>query len=257
MQSLDKQHIIRLLKIANNDLPSVEHRIQGLERKESLLEGNIQEATRTLRGVSDRVSEESNALEQIRSSYKEKHLELTKLQIQLIRTENRIEQFQKNNGYLKIKQTVKQEVERALNNDRHLLKLAFMSVIDSCRCDPTKFKILYYNMPTSTTTHSILSAQNSQDDCDLSVGRRSQYLHPFDDGYGKLLLDKSEQFYNTMVEALANMCINKIVTESDPESSTSLMHYSKELPDTQASYKMVPFPCRRQPQHPNFDAFLK
>jgi hypothetical protein len=51
---METQYVIRLLKIANNDLPSVEHKIQGLERKESLLERNIQEAARALRGVSDR-----------------------------------------------------------------------------------------------------------------------------------------------------------------------------------------------------------
>jgi hypothetical protein len=175
----------------------------------------------------------------------------------MIRQEHMIEQFQKNKEYLKIKQTVKQEVEGILTNNRHLLKLAFMSVIDSCRSDPTNFKILYYNMPTSTTTHSLLAAQNSRDDYRLAMSRSSQHLHPFDDVHGKFLLDKSEQFYNSMVEALANMYVNKIVVGNNPKSLFSLRHFSKKLPDTQVGYRMVPFSSRREPQHPNFDAFLK
>jgi hypothetical protein len=73
--------------------------------------------------------------------------------------------------------------------------------------------------PTTPRTHSILSALNSQDDYGLPMGKRSRYLRPFDDAYGKLLLDKSEQFYNRMIEELANMFINKIATGDDPRSS--------------------------------------
>jgi hypothetical protein len=73
------------------------------------------------------------SLDQYRSSCKEEHLELAKLRIQKVSLEFIVEQFQhKNEGYPKIKDMVKQTAENSLTDHRHLLKIAFLSVIDSC-----------------------------------------------------------------------------------------------------------------------------
>ena len=75
------------------------------------------------------------------------------MRIQKVELESMVRQFQNNNKSLqRIKEYVRQTVEQSLTNHRHILKLAFLSVIDSCRRDPIKFDILYHHLPTAATT---------------------------------------------------------------------------------------------------------
>jgi hypothetical protein len=46
-EGLNEQHVIRFLKIANNDIPSVEYRCQEFEREEASLKVRNQHAART------------------------------------------------------------------------------------------------------------------------------------------------------------------------------------------------------------------
>jgi hypothetical protein len=78
---------------------------------------------------------------------------LDKLRLQKIELELMVRQFLDNNeSFRRIKEFVRQTVEQSLVNQRHLLALALLSVIDSCRKDPVKFDIAYHNLPTSATT---------------------------------------------------------------------------------------------------------
>ena len=44
---------------------------------------------------------------------------------------------------------------------RHLLNIAFLSVIDSCRRDPAESNILYLNLPLAATAKETLSLSSS------------------------------------------------------------------------------------------------
>jgi hypothetical protein len=52
---MNSQHIINLLKIANNDLPSVQHRFEQLNRDVISIESDIQNSFRTYQEVSDKI----------------------------------------------------------------------------------------------------------------------------------------------------------------------------------------------------------
>ena len=51
---MDSQHIIKLLKIANNDLPSVEHKFEQLSKNVISLELEIQKSVRIYQELSDK-----------------------------------------------------------------------------------------------------------------------------------------------------------------------------------------------------------
>ena len=89
-------------------------------------------------------------LNHYRSSCKEERLELAKLRLQKVKLESLVKQFQNNNeDFRRIKELVEQGIEQSLTNHRHILKIAFLSVIDSCRRDPVKFNVLYYNLSSN------------------------------------------------------------------------------------------------------------
>jgi hypothetical protein len=84
----------------------------------SLKPGN-QNSARTFQELNDLILTTRSALKQYESACKEKRLEITKLQIQKIRAETLVEDFQNNNEkYLQMKQTVKTEVESTFANRR-------------------------------------------------------------------------------------------------------------------------------------------
>jgi hypothetical protein len=221
---LNVSHIIRLLKIANNDIQSIERICQDLKREQASLNAKILNAAKTFQQLSDDISEEHKTLNQYRSSSREESLDLAKLRIQKVNLEYMVKQFQNNSeDYLKIRHIVKQEVEHTLTDSRQILKIAFLSVIDSCRSDPMKFSILYYNMPpiAGTVTPSVPPAQSSLYNYGLSTNEQYQNYNgaagEIDDiAYEKVLLDESEKFYNKRVEALTQGCIDHLSNNNLP-----------------------------------------
>ena len=60
---MDTQHVIRLLTIANSDLPSVEYRYEKLKREEASLQAGNQNSAITFQELSDQISTIRNTLE--------------------------------------------------------------------------------------------------------------------------------------------------------------------------------------------------
>ena len=91
---MNSQQVIRLLTIANNHLPLVEHRYQELKRLEASLQSSNHNSARTLKELFDLISTKRNTLEQYDSDCKKRGLEITKLQLQKIRLEALIDDVQ-------------------------------------------------------------------------------------------------------------------------------------------------------------------
>ena len=76
-------------------------------------------------------------LDQYQLSCKEQKLELTKLQMQKVRLESLVDNFQNNNEeYNKIRHTAEEKVVSILSDKKMLLKLALLSLTESMRKDP-------------------------------------------------------------------------------------------------------------------------
>jgi hypothetical protein len=64
-------HVIKLLKIANNDLQSIQQECQDLKREEAAITAKNLNAAGTFQQLSNDISEEYKILNQYRSSCKE------------------------------------------------------------------------------------------------------------------------------------------------------------------------------------------
>lgn len=208
------EHVIKLLLVANNDLPSIEQKCQDLKREEADLTAKNLDAVRTFQQLGNDISEEYRILDQCRSSCRGERLELARLRLQKEKLELIVKQFQNDNEDLRrIKEFAKQAVEQSLVNYRYLLKIAFFSIIDSCRYDPIKFSILYHNLPTTistTDTQLFLSDQNNHYNNRLSTDKQLHYKNNDNDTYYKLLVDEAERFFNGRVKELTQDCISRL-----------------------------------------------
>jgi hypothetical protein len=214
---LTMEHVIRLLQMANNDLQSIERKCQDLEREAAALTGKNLNAVSTFQRLGNDISEEYKILSQYRSSRKEECLELDKLRLQKAGLESIVREFQNNNESLqKIKGLVKQTVGQSLANHRHVLSLALLSVIDSCRRDPIKFNVLYHNLSADAiTTETGLSEFDMIDQYNSGLSTNDQLCYQHEDStdvaYWKVLVDAAEKSFNRMLKELEHVCINQLV----------------------------------------------
>ena len=147
-------------------------------------------------------------MQEDRSSCKKERLEVDRLRLQKVELESMVRQFQDNNeSFQRVKELVRQIIEQRLMYHRHVLLIALQSIIDSCRRDPVKFNILYYNLSAETT----ITAETRL----AEFGMIEQYDHGLsandDVAYSKVLVDLAEQFFNRMIKEMEQVCINRLI----------------------------------------------
>ena len=205
----------KLLLITKNNLPSVERKCQELKKEEAVMTAKNLNAARIFEQLSKDISEESKILEKRRSSYREEHIELSKLRIEKVNLEFIVKKFKNTNeDYLKIKDMVRQEVELSLANYKDLLNIALLSIIDSCRNNPAKFNALYHNLSTNIGIMEkgiSLSGQSGKCNYGLSTDQQQYCVYNSDsDIYHRFLLDQAEQFFIKRIEDLTRVCVSRL-----------------------------------------------
>ena len=145
---MNTQKIIRILKIANNDLLSVEHRYQALQREISCLEAEKRNSSRMFQELNDQILGLQKTLDSLHSACTERSLDITKLRIHKIRLEVAINKIQNDSETQnKIKEIVKREVETLLGDHQLIFKLTFQFLIKSMRKDPVIFPDSCHSIP--------------------------------------------------------------------------------------------------------------
>jgi chromosome segregation ATPase len=205
--------------MANNDIQSIERKCQDLKHEEASLSSRNLNAARTFQQLSNDISEKHERLNQYRSSYTQERIELDKLRSQKERLESVVRQFHDNNESLqRIKELVKQIIEQRLMNHRNVLLIALQSIIESCRKDPAKFNILYYNLSAAAgiTTETRLAEFGMIDQYNHVPSTNEQLCYQQENAnndvaYSKIIVNVAEQFFNRMVKELEQVCINQLV----------------------------------------------
>jgi hypothetical protein len=244
---MNGQHIVKLLAIANNHLPSVEQRCEKLKREADSLEGEKRNSTMVLQQLSDHISDLRNTSDSYRLSFEEEKRQMAELHQNKMKLEALVNDFQNyNETYLQIKQTVKREVEIAFANRRQLVRLTLLSLIESMRKDPRKFYALYYNMSTSSSAKSPSSSMTgygNQQQYDYVPFMNEQNLPIIDysneEICEKILLDESEELYDKMVQDLTNKTIGDVAND-DSESSSLLPMLPPSNEEQQSHMKSSP-----------------
>jgi hypothetical protein len=139
------------------------------------------------------------------------------LRLQKVKLESFVRQFQNNNESCQtIKDLVRQTVGQSLKNHRHVLSLALLSVIDSCRRDPIKFKILYHNLSSEAITKETgLGEFGMIDQYNYGLSTNDQLCYQDENSndiaYWKVVVDTAEQFFNSMVKVLEQVSTSRIL----------------------------------------------
>lgn len=221
-------HVINLLKITNNNIPSIEGRITEPERNEASLNFRNQQAAKTFQKFNDDILKEKKTLDQYSSDTKHLKEEIAHLNMKKTRLENFVGSFQINNGTcVRIKEIVRQEIEKTISQPRRLIRIVIASIFESERKNPGKLRALYYNTsPTLSVEQLLLQCLISQNE-----------QHPNQFGYNedsleRLLLDEAEQSYNRFAEVLTGKCMNDITNDTESLTLMSQLPARQPTPST-------------------------
>jgi hypothetical protein len=216
--------VINLLKIANNDLASLQRRFEQLSRDVISLELEKQNSTRICQELSDKIASSRKREDYVRSCCQ---IEISRMD-QLYKKERSLEglvQFFEDNNetYLTIRNTVEEKVLGTLSNGKMLLKLALLSLVESIRNNPGKYSsLLYHNVSSSITDYSSQYYESY-------MYKQKQYTSYNNDGEGSgaMLIEEAEKLYNKLAKELPDEIINDYAS-SIASSSLPLLPSSDE-----------------------------
>jgi hypothetical protein len=216
-ECLSPRQVSRILKTTI----TLEYQNRELECAQARLEVGNMEAAKTFQQLTDLIQKDHRTLEENDSVIIRQKREIENLDIEKTRREYIINSIRLNNQTcIKVKQIVKQEIESIVSDPKRLIRLALASLFESSRKYPGKLQALYYNMPSPSSVEQILSQSHvSQNPSRYGYGENEDE---------KLLLEDAEQVYNSMIDAIANRCINEVPNDCEsPSQILSNIHDSK------------------------------
>jgi hypothetical protein len=222
VEDMGTKQVINLLKIANNDIPTLENRYTRLKNEGDLIEYTIANSNRNLHSIESQIITSSQILDLNNIAREQLRKEIDCLRNEKMGQRKMVRQFKRNNEeYLKIKKTVEQEVNRFLLEGKELLSFALYSLMESMRRDPDKYSsIIYYSSASSTTSYGDAFYKPSD-----VYGQQNQPYPSSDsffDAYKITLLNDTEKLYKALVRERINNIIANYTAKSASVSTATV-----------------------------------
>ena len=117
-------HVINLLRIANNYLPSVEHRREELQKENNFLESIITTKDRQIQNLNSQITDRRKELDAIKSEYVREAALLQGLQQQRAKVEAFVYNYKNNNEeYVNVIKSIENKIHDFLSDKKRLLNL--------------------------------------------------------------------------------------------------------------------------------------
>jgi hypothetical protein len=205
-KGLGVRHVVDILAIANNDLPSIEERFKTLRNDVSTLQFRKHTLERNLYQLNNQIVSTTRLLNSLRISCVRERREIENLYNEKRRLEAIVTEFKSNNEeYLnKIKQAAEEKIKEVLTNGKYLLQFAVASVIESSRSNPESCNFMMYYNSNNTATISYGSNYPSF----ISGEQQQQHQQQsFNGRYAALILEEAEKLYNKLITEFTNRAI--------------------------------------------------
>jgi hypothetical protein len=232
--AMSTDHVITLLKIANSNLPALENRYEKLRRNVDYLESKTLDSNITLEELKSQIQNAKQMLDFYHSSCQKKVSKMLQLHRQNIGLERLLRQFKNNNeDYIRIEYVAKQTVRSVLSDNRQLLKLALLSLIESLSADPIKFNFLIHGVPPLSISKSTIIDYAGSDGSYHTNSISAYYnKNSYAETLTELIVNESASLYEKMVNDFANQTMTNAAAASSAKLLPSL-GYSDEQNDTQ------------------------
>jgi hypothetical protein len=214
--------VINLLRIANNYLPSVEHRYEELQKQNNFLETIITNKSIEVQNLNGQMRDKEESLETIKSECRIEAALLEGLRQQTAKVQAFVYNYKNNNEqHVEVIKSIENKISDLLSNKKTFLKIAIISVIESMRNDPEKYSALVYHNNNNQNSSSSSSSTRSEDHNSnlLNASRQAVVLPPppYDnymiEYYKDIMLEEAEKLYNVLVDQLVCEAVNENVAK--------------------------------------------
>ena len=137
---LNSEHVVRILKLANYDLSSLEGRCYNLKSEVKFLEEKKESLIRIIQDYDNQLTSLGKSFDSYCRLCQEEEGKLTNLQRKRLQAEALANHFENNDEeYVKIRKVVEHKVYSTLSNAVLLLKFAVSSVVHSIGNSPEQY----------------------------------------------------------------------------------------------------------------------
>ena len=216
------------------------------------MQAGNQNSARTFQELSDQISDLRNTRDSYRSSCEEEKRQMAELQQQKMRLEALVDNFQNNNDeYVKFTKAVEEKVRNVLSDRKALLRYALLSITESARNNPERFRLIFYNMPPSIT--DCYNSDGQDYAASYMYGgqiqqQSQQYLSPNTEANAAMIVDEAEKLSSKLVKDCINKTVASIKTTnvaSDSKSPSLSLSPRTDLSDKETSHKLAAYTYRK------------
>ena len=234
--AMSTDHVVTLLKIANSNLPALEKRYEKLRRNVDYLESKTLDTNITLEELKSRIQNAKQMLDYYHLLCKKEVSKMLQLHGQNIGLERLLRQFKNNSeDYIRIEYVAKQTVRSVLSDNRQLLKLALLSLIESLRADPIKFNFLIHGVPPLSISKSTIIDYAGSDGSYHTNSISAYYnQNSYAETLTDLIVKEAASLYENMVKDFANQTMTNAAAGSIAKLLPSMRHFDEQTDHTQA-----------------------
>jgi hypothetical protein len=220
--------VINLLRIANNYLPSVEHRSNELQKEIGILDSILATKGEEFQSLSNNITDMSKRLDIIKSECEKENSLLYDLRYQATKLQAFVNNYKNNDPeYTKLKKIINEEILEILSDNRALLKLAVLSIAESIRNNPDKYSPLVSNHsddiypPSMTTaTYDSRTDDSSCHMCQPPQQLLEQQSYLPQNNYIGMLIDEAHKLYTFLAERFFCDIVNENVSKQSIPATT-------------------------------------
>ena len=198
---MGSSQVVNLLKIANNQLPSVEHRYEQLQKHNNQLESVLKAKSEELQDINSLKADAIKNLDSIKLEYRREMALLKGLQQQREKLEAFVYNYKNNDeDYTKVIKSIENKVQDLISDKKAFLKLAIFSLIHSMRNNPDKYtSLIYHNNDNQSKGDFNLSDAKWSRDVILQPPPYDEYII---EDCKTVVLEESEKLYNILTDQL-------------------------------------------------------
>jgi predicted DNA-binding protein YlxM (UPF0122 family) len=185
------EQVYNAVDIAANKLPHMETLYKQAKDQEEKVQLTIQRLVNHIMALEHKISILDNIAFSSEQECRRKQQEIQELIDQKNRIERLIANILNAEGYSKLKQVVKENVKVVLSENRKLISISFVALIQTIKADPEMVKLIQ-NIPSA------------KDGEHKDYNNITKYL----ESNKNILLDLTEKNYESLAESLTNNVIN-------------------------------------------------
>jgi hypothetical protein len=199
------EQVVNVVEIAIHKLPYMENLYQQVKDEAEKMQGTIQQLANYIRALERKISILDKIAFASEQECRRKHQEIQELADKKNRIERLIANILDGEGYSKLKQIVKENVQAILSDNNLLISISFTALLQTLKSDPQTVKLIQ-NIPSANNGEQYKDNNNIIKYLELNKDR---------------IVNLGEKNYENLVEALTNNAINNAA--ASPCSSNAIL----------------------------------